>query len=303
MNIGIIGLGRMGSGLAHRLLEGGHEVLAYNRSQDKVTPIVEAGGKQVKTLEDFKQLPTPRVVWVMLPAGEVTEEIIFGDGGLTSILEKGDILIDGGNSHYTDTITRALRLRKHGIEMLDIGTSGGLGGRENGYCLMIGGPKEAYDHITPVLGTIAQPEGYGYFGTSGAGHYTKMVHNAIEYGMMQSIAEGCALLMEGEFRDVSLAKAANVWQHGSIVQSYLVGLIEQIFTENPTLKGVPGVVNENGEARWTVEAAKRLGVELPSIELSLQVRRESQEGKVTNTTKILASLRNKFGGHSFEKES
>ncbi len=302
MKIGIIGLGRMGSGLAQRLLEGGHEVMAYNRHADKVAPIVAAGGIQATAYADFKNLPTPRVVWVMVPAGEAVDEVVFGPSGLTSVLEPGDIIVDGGNSHYTDTVKRSQKLADHKIILVDIGTSGGLGGRKNGYCLMVGGTKEAFDHIEPALKTIAQKDGYGFFGDSGAGHYTKMVHNAIEYGMMQSIAEGCALLMEGEFRDVSLAKAADVWQHGSIIQSYLVGLIENIFTDNPTLDGIPGIVNENGEARWTVEAAKRLGVELPSIELSLHVRADSQAGKVTNTTKILAALRNQFGGHSFEKE-
>lgn len=302
MKIGIVGLGRMGAGIAERLLKNDHQVLAYNRHADKVAPIVALGGEHAATLADFAKLPTPRVVWVMVPAGDATEAVIFGADGLTSILEPGDIIIDGGNSHYTDTMERGQRLLKnYQIQLIDCGTSGGLGGRLNGYCIMAGGDNASYAHVQPILSIIAQPGGLGHFGPTGAGHYVKMVHNGIEYGMMQSIAEGLDLLKNGQFKGLDMAKLIDVWQHGSIVESYLVGLTHALFTQNPQLTGIEGFVAENGEGRWTVEAGQAAGIPLPSIALSLQVRADSRAGKVTDTTRFLAAMRQLFGGHSIEK--
>ncbi len=301
MKIGIIGLGKMGAGIAERLQKAGHDVMAYNRSAEKVEPIVAAGGTRATTYNDFVALPTPRVVWLMVPAGEVVDEVLFADGGLASVLEAGDIIIDGGNSHYTDTVARGQKLAKQNLHLVDVGTSGGLGGRVNGYCLMVGGDPNALKTAKPIFEAIAQPGGYGHFGGSGAGHYVKMVHNAIEYGMMQSIAEGFALLKGCEYADLDLEKTADVWQHGSIVQSYLVGLAKNIFAQNPTLAGIDGYVAENGEARWTVEAAKKNNIDIPSVELALKVRADSATGKVSDTTRILAALRQQFGGHSIER--
>lgn len=302
MKIGIVGLGRMGGGIAERLLAHKHQVMAYNRHADKIAPFVALGGEPASSLADFINLPVPRVVWVMVPAGEATEEVIFGSGGLSEVLQRGDIIIDGGNSRYTDTIDRSNRLANLGIKLIDCGTSGGLGGRANGYCIMVGGDETAFHHVKPILTIIAQPGGLGYFGPSGAGHYVKMVHNGIEYGMMQSIAEGLDLLKNGQFKgQLDLAKLANVWQHGSIIQSYLVGLAQTIFTANPSLEGIEGYVSENGEGRWTVESGKEASIPLPSIELSLQVRAESRAGKVSDTTRILTAMRQLFGGHSIKK--
>lgn len=303
MKIGIVGLGRMGAGIAERLLKNDHEVMAFNRHADKVAPIVALGGEHAASYRDFAALPKPRMVWTMVPAGEATDEVIFGPEGLSSVLEAGDIIIDGGNSHYTDTVKRSQQLLdKHGIRLLDAGTSGGLVGREQGYAVMVGGDKEAYEHVEPALKVIAQPGGLGHFGPSGAGHYVKMVHNGIEYGMMQSIAEGFDLLKNGQYKDdLDLSKLAELWQHGSIIESFLVGLAKNIFTENPKLENIEGYVAENGEGRWTVDAGKEIGIELPSIQLSLDVRAASREGKVNDTTRILAALRNEFGGHSIEK--
>jgi 6-phosphogluconate dehydrogenase len=302
MKLGIIGLGRMGTGIAERLLEGGHEVVAWNRHADKVQPLVDKGATRAETIADFKNLPAPRVVWAMVPAGEATEEVIFGENGLASTLEPGDIIIDGGNSHYTDSVAHSKRLlADHNIHLIDIGTSGGLSGRENGYCLMVGGDTGSYEHIKPALESIDQSGGLGHFGPAGAGHYVKMVHNAIEYGMMQSMAEGFDLLMHCEYADLDLHQVADVWQHGSIVESFLIGLCRNVFATNPHLDGIEGYVAENGEARWTVEAAKAHHVTLPSVELALKVRADSQTGTVTDTTRILAALRQEFGGHSIEK--
>jgi 6-phosphogluconate dehydrogenase len=238
----------------------------------------------------------------MVPAGEATEDMIFGNEGLVNVLEPGDIIIDGGNSHYPDTVRRSKALlADHNIHLIDIGTSGGLSGRENGYCLMVGGDTESYQHIKPALETIAQPDGLELFGPSGAGHYVKMVHNGIEYGMMQAIAEGFDLLLHCEYADLDLAKAVDVWQHGSIVQSFLVGLAKNVFVETPHLEGIEGYVAENGEGRWTLESAKKHGVEMPALQTSLDVRAASRDGKVSDTTRMLAALRLQFGGHSIEK--
>ncbi len=304
MKIGIVGLGRMGAGIAERLLKNDHEVMAYNRHADKVAPIVALGGEHAATYADFAKLPKPRVVWIMVPAGEATEEVIFGNQGVLSVLEPGDIIIDGGNSHYTDTVERGRRLlENHQIQLVDCGTSGGLGGRTNGYCIMVGGQPDSYKHVEPILAVIAQPGGLGHFGPTGAGHYVKMVHNGIEYGMMQSIAEGLDLLKNGQFKGLNMTNLIDVWQHGSIVESYLVGLTKAIFEQNPQLAGIEGYVAENGEGRWTVDAGQEAGIPLPSIALSLQVRADSRAGKVTDTTRFLAAMRQLFGGHSIDKPS
>jgi 6-phosphogluconate dehydrogenase len=301
MKIGIVGLGRMGAGIAERLLAHHHEVMAFNRHSDKLEPILALGGERASTYSDFAHLPQPRIVWVMVPAGDATEEVIFGNGGLADTLQSGDIIIDGGNSKYTDTMERGHRLKAQGIELVDCGTSGGLGGRTNGYCIMVGGSKESYLHVVSILKVIAQPGGLGHFGPTGAGHYVKMVHNGIEYGMMQSIAEGLNLLKNGQFKGLDLEKLIDVWQHGSIVQSYLVGLTQDIFAANPELEGIEGYVAENGEGRWTVEAAEAAGIPVPSIKLSLDVRSDSRAGKVSDTTRFLAAMRQLFGGHSIDK--
>ena len=302
MKIGLVGLGRMGSGISERLLKNGHEVVVFNRHAEKAAPLVALGAEHAVSYSDFTNLPKPRIVWVMVPAGEATEEVIFGPEGLVHTLESGDIIIDGGNSHYTDTIAHSKRLAEEfGIRLLDCGTSGGLVGREKGYCVMVGGDEEAYKTFRPALEVIAQPGGFGHFGKSGAGHYVKMVHNGIEYGMMQSIAEGLALIKNGQYMGVELPKLIEVWQHGSIIESFLVGLGKIIFEANPNLDGISGYIAENGEGRWTVDAAKEVNMEMPSIQLSLDIRAASREGKVSDTTRIVAALRQQFGGHSIEK--
>ncbi|MFI5240556.1 MAG: phosphogluconate dehydrogenase (NAD(+)-dependent, decarboxylating) [Candidatus Saccharimonadia bacterium] len=302
MKIGLVGLGRMGTGISERLLKNGHEVVVFNRHAEKAAPLVALGAEHALRYSDFANLPKPRIVWVMVPAGEATEEVIFGPEGLVHTLEAGDIIIDGGNSHYTDTVAHSKKLTEEfGIHLLDCGTSGGLVGRERGYCVMVGGDEEAYKIFRPALDVIAQPGGYGYFGKSGAGHYVKMVHNGIEYGMMQSIAEGLALIKNGQYMGVELPKLIEVWQHGSIIESFLVGLGKTIFEANPNLDGISGYIAENGEGRWTVDAAKEVNLEMPSIQLALDIRASSRDGKVSDTTRIVAALRQQFGGHSIEK--
>jgi 6-phosphogluconate dehydrogenase len=296
MKIAITGLGRMGGQIAKKLAENGHEVVANNRHPEPIDEAVRHGAtgaydkKAVVDAFDGK----PIVLWVMLPAEVIDSEL---DVWLT-LLPKGSIIIDGGNSDYRGDKARADKVAAAGSTMLDIGTSGGVWGIVNGFSMMCGGDEQSYKTVVPVLETLSVPRGgHQYLGEHGSGHYVKMVHNAIEYGMMESLAEGYRMLHEGPFKNLDLAAAGDIWQQSSVVTSWLNDLTRQALHENPTLDGVAGVVAESGEARWTLETADELGIPLPSIQASFDVRLESQKGKVTFATKLLAAMRNKFGGH------
>jgi 6-phosphogluconate dehydrogenase len=301
MKIAISGLGRMGGQIAQKLAENGHEVLANNRSPEPIEEAVRHGALAAPTKQDVaKHFDDQRaVVWVMLPA-EIVEAELFK---WLEVLPAGSLLIDGGNSDYRNTKKHAAMVKQKGSSLLDVGTSGGVWGYKNGFSMMAGGDKTDFSVIEPVLKTLAAPSGaYDYFGDSGAGHFVKMVHNAIEYGMMESLAEGYRMLAEGPYRGVDLAAAGQVWQHGSVVVSWLNDLSRQALAENPQLEGIEGIVAESGEARWALETAKELGLDMPSIQAAFDVRIRSQAGEINFATKLLAAMRNKFGGHQINPD-
>ena len=299
MKIAISGLGRMGAQIAQKLAEGGHEVVAHNRSPEPVRAAAEYGATPTFTKEEVVAAfagETP-IIWLMIPANVIDSEL---DAWL-EIVPEGTVLIDGGNSDYRGDGARAERAAKKGVTLLDIGTSGGVWGYERGFAMMVGGDKTAYIRLVPALDTLAAPGGaHDHFGPTGAGHYVKMVHNAIEYGMMESLAEGYRMLKEGPYRDIDLASAGDVWEKNSVITSWLNDLTRQALHENPFMEGIDGVVAESGEARWTLETADDLGIPLPSIQASFDVRLASQKGETTFATKLLAAMRNKFGGHDIQ---
>lgn len=296
MKIAISGLGRMGGQIARKLHENGHAVVAHNRSPEKVDEAKAYGATPAYSDQDVVDAfdGEPVVLWIMLPADIIDAKV---DEWL-QILPKGSIIIDGGNSDYRGDKPRAERVAAAGSQLLDIGTSGGVWGLENGFSMMVGGDKSAYDTLVPVLDTLAQPRGgHQHFGDNGSGHFVKMVHNAIEYGMMQSLAEGYRVLREGPYPDLDLAAAGDVWQQSSVVTSWLNDLTRQALHENPTMDGISGVVAESGEARWTLETAQEFNIPMPAIQASFDVRLASQQGSVDFSTKLLAAMRAKFGGH------
>ncbi len=300
MKIAISGLGRMGSQIARKLHEGGHIVVAHNRSGGLVDEMKDIGMIGAYSKEEVVSYfdNDPVVVWLMVPSDVVDSEL---DIWLT-LIPKGSILIDGGNSKWSDTKRRAQKVEENGAVLLDVGTSGGVWGYQNGFSMMVGGNKEAYEIIRSVLEVLEKPEGmHSYFGESGSGHYVKMVHNAIEYGMMESLAEGYRLLKEGHYKDIDLYKAGDVWQHHSVITSWLNELTRDALKENPTQEEVEGFVAESGEARWALEVARDYNIETPAILSSFDVRIASQKGKVNFATKLLASMRNAFGGHKINK--
>lgn len=296
MKIAISGLGRMGGQIAKKLVEGGHQVVAHNRSPEKVDEAKTYGAIAAYTEQEVVEAfgGEPVIVWLMLPHEVIDAKIDEWLG----ILPAGSIIIDGGNSDYRGDQARADKVTAAGSQLLDIGTSGGVWGIANGFSMMVGGDKASYEAIVPALETLAQPRGgHQHFGAVGSGHYVKMVHNAIEYGMMESLAEGYRMLKEGPYKDIDLAAAGDIWQQSSVVTSWLNDLTRQALHENPTMDGISGVVAESGEARWTLETAKELGIPLPAIQSSFDVRLESQNGNVTFATQLLAAMRAKFGGH------
>lgn len=296
MKIAISGLGRMGSQIAKKLIEGGHEVVAHNRSRESIDVAKQEGAIPAYTEQELIDAfdGQPVVLWLMLPHEIIDEKL----EQWLAVLPPASIIIDGGNSDYRGDRIRADKVQAAGSQLLDIGTSGGVWGYQNGFSMMVGGDKVSYEAVSPVLDTLAKPSGgHHHFGDVGSGHYVKMVHNAIEYGMMESLAEGYRILYEGPFKELDLAAAGDVWQQSSVVTSWLNDLTRQALHENPTMDGVSGVVAESGEARWTLETAKELGIPLPAIQTSFDVRIASQQGDVTYATKLLAAMRAKFGGH------
>ncbi len=297
MRIGIIGLGRMGGNMVERLIRGGHEVVAYTRDQAKVKAAVEKGAIGATSVEDLVgKLEAPRAVWLMVPAGKATEDMI---AQLRPLLAPGDILIDGGNTRFTDDVRRAEELKPSGIHYMDAGTSGGVWGLNVGYCLMVGGSAEDFSLLEPVFKTLAPPNGYMHCGPVGAGHFVKMVHNGIEYGMMQAYAEGFELMEASEY-DLDLGRIANLWNQGSVVRSWLLELTALALEADPGLTSLAPYVDDSGEGRWTVEESIRLSVPAPVIALSLQMRFRSRQDN-SFSSRMLAAMRQQFGGHAVKK--
>ena len=293
MELAMIGLGRMGLNMCRRLLRDSHTVYAYARSSSSIAEAVAAGAVGLARLEDVVQLRPPRIVWVMVPAGKPTTDVTER---LAELLVKGDLVIDGGNSYYRDSLDRGQKLKARGIDFLDAGTSGGIWGFEVGYCLMVGGEKQAFARAEPLFRTLAPKDGYAHVGGSGAGHFTKMVHNGIEYGMMQAYAEGFELLRASD-QQLDLQKIAHLWNQGSVVRSWLLELAELAFTRDPDLADIQGYVEDSGEGRWTVQEAMAHDVPAPIITLSLLARFRSRQ-KDSFQAKVLAALRAEFGGHA-----
>jgi 6-phosphogluconate dehydrogenase len=296
MKIAVAGLGRMGSQIARKLAEDGHQVVAHNRHPDKVDQAVSHGAQAAYTKEDVVKAfeGEQLVLWLMIPAEVIDEEL---DVWL-KLAPKGSLIIDGGNSDFRLDKSRAAKVSVAGSSLLDIGTSGGVWGYKNGFCMMVGGNEADFKVVEPALVTLAAPSGgYDYFGTNGAGHFVKMVHNAIEYGMMQSLADGYLMLKSGPFKAIDLAKAGSVWQKRSVITSWLNELCAEALAENPELEGIDGRVAENGETRWTLEVAREMHIPMPAVESAFAVRVASQKGEVNFGTKLLAAMRNKFGGH------
>jgi 6-phosphogluconate dehydrogenase len=299
MDVAMIGLGRMGGNMARRLLRGGHHVVVWNRTFSKAQELVPEGGEAAADFVDLVgKLPAPRVLWLMLPNGAPTQDAI---DELVPLLSAGDIIIDGGNSYFKEDIARAESLAARKLRYLDIGTSGGVWGLQVGYCMMIGGERSAFEHIEPILKTLA-PEGtgYGYMGSAGAGHFVKMVHNGIEYGMMQAYGEGFELLQASRW-DLDLGAIADLWGKGSVVRSWLLELAADAFRKDPGLEQITGYVDDTGEGRWTVEQAIELGVPMPIITNSLFMRFRSRQPD-SFSAKVLAALRNEFGGHAVKEK-
>ncbi len=294
MEIGFVGLGRMGFNMTLRLLQGGHRVVAWNRSADKTQEAARHGAVAAASVPELvKALAGPRVVWIMLPAGGPVEDMI---DQLVPLLAQGDLVVDGGNSNYKDDQRRAKRLAEAGLLYADAGTSGGIWGLKNGYCMMVGGPDEAIARLEPGLDTLAPPEGWLHCGPAGSGHFAKMIHNGIEYGMMQSYAEGFEILQGSEY-SYDLAKLSHLWNQGSVVRSWLLELAELAFAKDPQLEGIRGWVEDSGEGRWTVLEAIDRNIPAEVLTLSLMRRFRSRQ-QDTFTDRVLAALRAEFGGHA-----
>ncbi|TMF02901.1 MAG: decarboxylating 6-phosphogluconate dehydrogenase [Chloroflexi bacterium] len=294
MQLGFVGLGRMGGNMVHRLARGGHEVVAFNRSPGPVQDAVRNGAIGATSLQDLVQkVKPPRNIWLMLPAGNVTDEYL---GQLMDLCQPGDLFVDGANSKWKDTRARAERAKARGFEFVDCGTSGGIWGLEVGYSIMAGGAPEAFARVEPAVKTLAPEDGYGLVGPNGAGHFVKMVHNGIEYGMMQAYAEGFQILEKSEY-PLNLEQVGKIWQHGSVVRSWLLDLAVSAFEKDPKLEQLEGWVADSGEGRWTLEAAIDEDVPAPIITMSLFSRFYSRD-RNSFSWRVLAALRNEFGGHA-----
>ena len=300
MELAMIGLGKMGMNMATRLARGGHRVIGFARTDATVQEAIKLGAEGAYTLEEaVSKLSAPRIVWLMIPAGKVTHDTVQH---LSTLLEKGDIVIDGGNSNYKDSVLHAEMLQPKGIEFVDCGTSGGIWGLTEGYSLMIGGKPEVVEKLRPVFETLAPgpDKGWGHVGPHGAGHYLKMVHNGIEYGMMQAFAEGFSILKAKKEFGLDLAEISHIWQHGSVVRSWLLDLAARALDEDTELKDIKPWVADSGEGRWTVFESIDLDVPAPVITLSLQMRFASRDEE-NFTARMLSALRNQFGGHAIKK--
>ncbi len=302
MRLGYIGLGKMGKNMVLRLLENNIEVVAWNRSEEPLKEVAVAGAVVAKDIKDLvEKLPSPKIVWLMLPAGEVTDQYI---DHVLEFLKEGDLLIDGANSFYKDTLRRAEKIKAKKVRFMDIGVSGGPGGARNGACLMIGGDNNDYLEIKELVKAASAPEAFGYFGPVGSGHFSKMIHNGIEYGMMEAIAEGAAILKTSDF-ELDLPEIFRVYNNRSVIESRLVEWTQQALSEDPDLKEISAKINSTGEGEWTIKTAKELGVDTPVIEDSFKVRQKSAEDKEDSANgfrnKVVSAMRGKFGQHEVKK--
>ena len=296
MNVAIIGLGKMGEALAYRAMQAGFTVFGFDVSADSCAQAAQSGVQIVSSIADFADKDI-HVFWLMVPQGDLVDRVV---AQLRPVLQSGDIIIDGGNSKFSDSMRRAQNLALDDIYFIDCGTSGGIHGRENGFCLMVGGNKKAYDSIETLLHAVAVPGGCAYVGPSGAGHYVKMVHNGIEYGLLQAYAEGFHLLKDGQFNNehLDLEAIAGLWNHGSVIRSWILELVQDIMKDDQDLADINGNIASTGMGKWTVEQAHQSGVPVSVIEESLNVRTWSEKTGGNYATKIVACLRNKFGGHA-----
>ncbi|HVS06177.1 MAG TPA: decarboxylating 6-phosphogluconate dehydrogenase [Candidatus Dormibacteraeota bacterium] len=298
MELAMIGLGRMGSGMTIRLMQGGHQVVVFDRSADAIATLASKGATGASSLEDLGQkLKAPRIFWLMIPAGAPIDDTIQR---LSAILSPGDIIVDGGNSNYKDSMRRAETLRSQQVEFLDCGVSGGIWGLKVGFNLMVGGNEAVFKQVEPIFQTLAPPDGYAYVGPSGAGHYAKMVHNGIEYSMLQSYAEGFEVLKAASF-GFDLVQLTRLWNHGSVIRSWVLELAEDAFARDPDLAHIKGYVEDSGEGRWTLEEALEHAVPAPALAMSLFMRYRSRQDD-SFSAKVLAALRNEFGGHPVRTE-
>ena len=298
MKLGLIGLGKMGGFMTERLLNDKHEVVVFDLNSDTVNNSVKKGAIGSKSIEELvSKLEKPRIVWIMVPSGKPVDETI---DKLTKVMEKGDIIIDGGNSHYKDSVVRGKALAEKGFNFLDAGISGGIWGLKIGYCTMVGGDEKIFKHCEPIFKTLAPPNGYKYIGKSGAGHFVKMVHNGIEYGLMEAYAEGFEIMHASDY-NVDLAGVANLWGQGSVVRSWLLELLADALKPDKDLSAIKDYVADSGEGRWTVDEAIDKNIPAPVITQSLLVRLRSRQEE-SYGAKILAALRNEFGGHAVKKE-
>lgn len=300
MELGMIGLGRMGANMSERLLQAGHRVVSYDRDPEALKRVVGKGAQGVDSLEQLvDKLAAPRAIWLMVPAGDTVDQTIQT---LLPHLRSDDTIVDGGNSYYKDSIRRATQLRERGLHFVDVGTSGGIWGLAEGYSMMVGGDKNAVERLRPMLEALAPApdRGWGHVGPSGAGHFTKMVHNGIEYGLMQSYAEGFAILKRKADLQLDLNQVAEIWRFGSVVRSWLLDLIARALAENKELTGIAPFVADSGEGRWTVQEAVDLDTPAPVITTSLIERLRSRDID-SYADKLLAAMRNQFGGHAIKK--
>jgi len=296
MKIGMIGLGKMGHSIAYRLIKAKHDVIGYDTNA-KIKEEAERIG--VKTVSDIVQIPEQaRVIWLMVPAGKAVDQVLEK---ILPLCKKDDIIIDGGNSQFTDTIARHDECARKAVHYLDCGTSGGLGGKETGFSLMVGGGKPAFDNVQEVFEAIAAKNGYGYMGPSGAGHYVKMIHNGIEYSILQAYAEGFHLLKKGNYKKLNFANITKTWQNGSVIRSWILDLCHDIFVKDQELENISGSIDENFTGRWTIEEAQKQGVPMDLLDKSLFIRKQSRETGGNYSTKVVAMLRHKFGGHPVKK--
>ena len=301
MDLGMIGLGKMGANMTTRLIRGGHSVVAYDRAPAAVQAAAKDGAQGADSLKALvAALPAPRAIWVMVPSGDPTEQTVMA---LADLVAAGDTIIDGGNSNYQDSVRRGKTLADRGIHFVDVGTSGGIWGLAEGYSMMVGGPDPAVKHITPVLKTLAPgpDKGWGHVGPTGSGHFVKMVHNGIEYGMMEAYAEGFSIMKHKTEFGLDLAQIAGIWRYGSVVRSWLLDLAELALKQSPTLSDIAPYVTDSGEGRWTVAEAIALDVPAPVISLALIQRLRSRDEE-SFTDRMLAALRHQFGGHAVKAE-
>jgi 6-phosphogluconate dehydrogenase len=298
MRIGFIGLGRMGANMVRRLVRDGHEVVAFNRTPEKTREIMTEGAEGAFSLAELVgKLPAPRAVWVMVPAGDATEAMI---AELMDLLAPGDTIVDGGNTNFHDDVRRHAMVAGKGLKYVDAGTSGGVWGLQVGYCMMVGGDRDAVAPLEPVFRSLAPADGYAHVGGPGAGHYVKMVHNGIEYGLMQAYAEGFEIMHASDY-DLDLGQVSGIWRYGSVVRSWLLDLLHDAISKNPDFTGIKDWVADSGEGRWTVQEAIDRDVPAPIITLSLQARFRSRQDE-SYGAKVLAALRNEFGGHAVKTE-